>query len=337
MDLQTVWFILVAVLLTGYAVLDGFDLGVGILHTTVKKDAERRTLMGAIGPVWDGNEVWLVTGGGALFASFPHVYATVFSGFYLAFMLFLFALILRAVAMEFRSKVESLPWRAAWDLAFSAGSGMASLLLGVAFGNVVRGIPLSADYEFAGTFFSLLNPFALMFGVASVCIMALHGSLYLVVKTEGDLGRRMGSVARMGGVLIPLFVLVLTGLSVSGSVPVHTAVGARPLLLVLPLLAMASGASIPFLLSRDAFRAFLASCFSIVSTLAFFFSSLYPTMVFSLGSPGNSLTVMNASSSPMTLKAMGIIACIGLPLVLFYTVWVHRVFKGKVTLDPDGY
>lgn len=337
MGLESVWFVLVGVLLAGYAVLDGFDLGVGILHLGVKKDSERRTLLQSIAPVWDGNEVWLVTGGGALFAAFPHVYATVFSGFYLAFVLFLFALILRAVSLEFRSKVDAAPWRAAWDAAFFTGSFLAALLLGVAFGNIVRGIPLGPDREFAGTFLSLLNPFALAFGAASVAVMAQHGALYLVLKTEGDLRRRMSSVARWGGLLVPLGVVGLTALGIAGSEPVRTSFERVPALLALPLLAALLGLSIPWLLKTAPFRAFLASAGSIALTLAFFFASLHPTMVYSLGSPGNSLTAVNAASSPLTLQIMLVIAALGLPIVLFYTAWVYRTFRGPVTPDPDGY
>lgn len=337
MDLPTLWFVLVAFLLTGYVLLDGFDLGVGILHSGARTDAERRTFMQAIGPVWDGNEVWLVAGGGALFAAFPHVYATVFSGFYLAFILFLFALILRAVAMEFRGKVDAAPWRGAWDLAFSTGSTLAALLLGVAFGNIVRGIPLAPDHEFTGTFLSLLNPFAVLFGVASVIVLALHGSLYLHLKTGGDLKRRLGSVAVMGGVLVPLFVAALSGLGVAGSVPVRESVTTHPLLLALPLLGAAAGAAIPFLVRKNGLSAFLASCAAIGLTLAFFFAALYPNMVYSPGAPENSLTVANASSSPLTLKIMLVITGIAFPLICLYTAWVYRVFRGPVKLDPHGY
>ncbi len=337
MDLESIWFALVALLFIGYIVLDGFDLGVGILHLGVRTETGRRTLLQSIAPVWDGNEVWLVTGGGALFAAFPHVYATVFSGFYLAFMLFLFALILRAVSLEFRSKVDAAPWRAIWDMAFAGGSTLAALLLGVAFGNLVRGIPLAPDHEFAGTFLSLLNPFALTFGLASVCVLAVHGSLYLVLKTEDPLRERFRAVARLGGVLLPLFILGLTALSIAGSDPVRTAFESRPFLLILPLGACAAGLGIPFLVRERPFGAFLASALAIVLTLAFFFSSLYPSMVYSLGSPANSLTVLNSASSPKTLGIMLVIAGLGLPLVILYTAWVYRTFRGKIVPDPDGY
>jgi cytochrome d ubiquinol oxidase subunit II len=186
-DLNSVWFMLVGLLLTGYAILDGFDLGVGALHLFTSKDEDRRIFLNAIGPVWDGNEVWLVTGGGALFAAFPHVYATVFSGFYLALMLLLMMLIFRAVAIEFRSKQPMAWWRRAWDVSFSIASVVSSLLLGVALGNIAWGVPLRPDHEYAGTFLGLLNPYSLMVGLTTVALFTMHGAIYLVMKTQGEL------------------------------------------------------------------------------------------------------------------------------------------------------
>lgn len=191
MDLNILWFILLGVLLTGYAILDGFDLGVGILHFTAKTDEERRILMNSIGPLWDGNEVWLVTFGGALFAAFPEAYATAFSGFYLAFMLLLFALIFRAVSLEFRSKANIVLWRRFFDGGFFLASLVATLLFGVAIGNMISGLKVGADKEYAGTFFDLLGPYPLVVGVFVVSIFAMHGAIYLYLKTEGDLQKRM--------------------------------------------------------------------------------------------------------------------------------------------------
>src|ERR1017187_668698 len=187
LDLNTVWFILIGVLFVGYAMLDGFDLGVGALHLFTKKDEERRVMLNAIGPVYDGNEVWLVTGGGALFAAFPNVYATVFSGFYLAFVLLLVALIFRAVAIEFRSKQPMRWWRQMWDIGFSAGSVLSSLLIGVAMGNIAWGIPLDERGEFTGTFLSLLHPYALLLGVTTVALFMMHGEICELRKTGGTL------------------------------------------------------------------------------------------------------------------------------------------------------
>src|SRR5512147_1597568 len=187
LDLNTVWFVLVGVLLTGYAILDGFDLGVGALHLLTTRDEHRRLMINAIGPVWDGNEVWLVTGGGALFAAFPEVYATVFSGFYLAFMLVLCVIIFRAVAIEFRSKLPMPWWRQMWDASFSIASIGLSILLGVAFGNIIWGVPLDAQREFAGSFLGLLHPYALLVGITTVALFMMHGAIYVVLKTEGEL------------------------------------------------------------------------------------------------------------------------------------------------------
>ena len=192
MDLNTIWFILLGVLLTGYAILDGFDLGVGILHLAVKNDEERRIFMNSIGPLWDGNEVWLVTFGGALFAAFPHAYATAFSGFYTAFMVLLFALIFRAVSMEFRSKQESPAWRKFWDVSFFACQrDWRRFLFGVAVGNAMRGMPIGADMEFQGGLLDLLHPYALLVGLFVVATFAMHGSIYLYLKTEGELQQRI--------------------------------------------------------------------------------------------------------------------------------------------------
>jgi cytochrome d ubiquinol oxidase subunit II len=183
-DLNSIWFILIGVLFTGYAILDGFDLGIGALHLFTKNDEERRIMLNSIGPVWDGNEVWLVTGGGALFAAFPNVYATAFSGFYLALMLLLAALIFRAVAIEFRSKRPERWWRQTWDIGFSAGSILSALLIGVALGNIAWGVPIGADGEFAGTFLGLLKPYPILIGVTTVALFMMHGAIYGVMKTE---------------------------------------------------------------------------------------------------------------------------------------------------------
>src|ERR1035437_5501561 len=190
-DLNTIWFVLVGVLFTGYAILDGFDLGVGALHLFARTDEERRVFLNAIGPVWDGNEVWLVTGGGALFAAVPNVYATGFFGFYLAFMALLCALIFRAVAIEFRSKHPSPRWRALWDGSFALGSLGSTLLIGIAMGNIAWGVPIDAHGEFAGTFLGLLHPYALLMGVTTVALFAMHGAIYLALKTEGELQARV--------------------------------------------------------------------------------------------------------------------------------------------------
>jgi cytochrome d ubiquinol oxidase subunit II len=337
-DLNTVWFILVGVLFTGYVMLDGFDLGVGALHLFVKEDHDRRIFLNAIGPVWDGNEVWLVTGGGALFAAFPGVYATVFSGFYLAFMLLLFFLIFRAVAIEFRSKHESPRWRRTWDALFAMGSVGAALLIGVALGNIARGIPIGPDGEYRGTFLGLLNPYSLLVGATTVALFAMHGCIYLVLKTEGELQARVRGFIRP---TIALFIVgyVATTIATLLHVPHMTAAfKAQPALAAIPVLNLLAVANIP----REAYhgrelRAFLSSCAAMGALMLLFGLGMYPHMVESRPIAEHSLTIYNSASSPKTLKIMLIIAACGIPLVLAYTASIYWVFRGKVKLDSTSY
>ena len=338
MDYNLLWFVLVGVLFVGYAMLDGFDLGVGALMLRVKDDDERRVLYNAIGPVWDGNEVWLVTGGGALFAAFPPVYATVFSGFYLAFMLLLFALIFRAVAIEFRSKEPWLWWRRWWDRGFFAGSTTASLLIGVAMGNIVWGIPLDARGEFAGSFFSLLHPYALLMGVTTVVLFRMHGAIYLHMKTEGSLQAR---VREWINPLIIAFIVCfsLTTLATLLYVPRMTAIlRAQPALFGVVVLLVLAVANLPREIhrGRDG-RAFLSSCATMLLLMALFGLGMFPHMVYSQPVPEHSLTAYNASSTEKTLKIMTLIAAIGVPIVLSYTATVYYIFRGKVKVGKDSY
>lgn len=338
MDLATTWFLLVGVLIAGYAVLDGFDLGVGVLSLFSRSDREQRIHLNAIGPVWDGNEVWLLTAGGALFAAFPAVYATVFSGFYVAFMLLLLALMARAVSFEFRSKVESAPWRRAWDLAFGLGSLVAAVLFGVALGNVARGVPLGPDGEFAGTFLGLLNPLALLAGFLTLALSVAHGAAWLRLKTEGDL------LSRVERWLLPaqvawgaLWVLVVAW-SLVASPALGSAFLGRPLAWIAALVAAGAwGATVGWTRKGQAGRAFFASSLTIVAQVAVLGACLYPTLVPALGDPSLSLTVHNSASTPRTLGVMLAIALAGMPLVVAYTAFIYRVFKGKVVLDEHSY
>ena len=339
LDLNTIWFVLVGVLFTGYVVLDGFDFGVGMLHLLVaRRDEERRVLLNAIGPVWDGNEVWLITGGGALFAAFPNVYATVFSGFYLALMALLCALIFRAVAIECRSKHDAPRWRALWDFAFAAGSTVAALLLGVAMGNLARGVPIGADGEFAGSFLGLLNPYSLAMGVATVVLFALHGALYLVLKTEGELQAR---VRRWVAPLAALFGVCFVGVTLAtayGAPRLIEAFGRAPWLNAVLAAVVAAVLAIPLATKRGkAFVAFLASAATIAGLMVLFAIGSYPVLVFSNTSPVHSLTAFNAASSPKTLAVMLTIALIGMPLVIGYTAFIYRIFRGKVKLTKASY
>ncbi len=338
LDLNTVWFILVGVLLAGYAVLDGFDLGVGALHLFTKTDHDRRIMINSIGPVWDGNEVWLVTGGGALFAAFPDVYATSFSGFYLAFILLLVALIFRAVAIEFRSKRPSQRWRRTWDRSFSISSIVSSLLMGVALGNIVLGIPLTAEGEYLGGLLGLLRPFPLFVGLTTVALFAMHGAIYVVMKTEGELQAQVRAwIPRLIGLFVAGY--VLTTVMVLVFVPhMTTTLREHPILLVVPVLNALAIANIPREIhhGRD-FRAFLSSCASMVLLMALFGIGMYPDMIYSSPVPGNSLTIYTAASSPKTHQIMLTIAIIGMPIVVAYTVSIYWIFRGKVKLDAFSY
>ena len=337
-DLNIIWFFLVGVLFTGYAMLDGFDLGIGALHLFTKDDTERRLLINSIGPVWDGNEVWLVTGGGALFAAFPNVYATVFSGFYLAFVLLLVALIFRAVAIEFRSKQPMRWWRQMWDIGFSAGSIVSALLIGVAMGNIAIGIPIDAHGEFAGTFLGLLKPYPLLLGVTTVALFMMHGAIYGLMKTEGALHDKLRGWA-MNCIIFFVICAAITTMVTLLYVP-HMAARVRenPWLFSIALANMLAIANIPreFYHGRD-WLAFLSSCATMITLMALFGLDQFPNLVYSQPNPENSLTIYNAASSQQTLKIMLIIAGIGVPVVIAYTTCIYWIFRGKVKMDRMSY
>ena len=339
MDLNTVWFILIGVLFTGYAMLDGFDLGVGALQLFNKKDVDRRLCLNAIGPVWDGNEVWLVTGGGALFAAFPEVYATAFSGFYDAFMLLLAALIFRAVAIEFRSKEKSRRWRQSWDIAFSVGSVLSSLLIGVAMANVVWGVPLDKNYVFTGNFLTLVFPYSVFLGLTVVALFAMHANIYLILKTEGELQEKL---RRWSKITIPIYVfgfVVFNAWTLLACDHVTSALQARgPWLLVLGALALLAVAAIPREIHKGReWRAFLFSCLQMALLMAMFGISVYPNMIFSNPNIQNSITIYTGSSTQQTLRFMLWVAIIGVPIVLAYTGCVYYIFRGKVKLTEESY
>jgi cytochrome bd ubiquinol oxidase subunit II len=330
--LQNVWFLLIGVLLAGYSVLDGFDLGIGALFPFLaKSEDEKRTLANAVGPVWDGNEVWLLAGGGALFAAFPMAYATVFSGFYLALMLILFSLILRAVSLEFRAHDPSR--RGLWEAAFIGGSVLPALLFGVALGNVVVGVPLDAKTEYAGTFFTLLRPLPLVFGVLGLCAFLLHGATYAALKSDGPLRGRARKATGAAAVAVAVaFLLSLAAVwiylpAAVKSVPAWIFSGAVWLSLALCFAAVRKG--------RDG-QAVLFSSAVFLSLWGIVGAIHYPNLVRATD-PSVSLTIANASSSPLALKVMLIIALAGMPLAVGYTVFAYRVFKGKVRPGGDGY
>jgi cytochrome d ubiquinol oxidase subunit II len=328
LNLQSLWFALIMVLWIGYFFLEGFDFGVGILLPFLgRDDVDRRVMVNAIGPVWDGNEVWLLVAGGATFAAFPEWYATLFSGFYLALFLILAALIFRGVAFEFRGKDRHPEWKRWWDRAIFWGSALPALLWGVAFANILRGVPIDANKEWAGSFFDLLNPYALLGGVTSLLLFTLHGGVFLTLKTENDMRERARRAARW--LALPATAAVLGFLtwtfynarSNDGIVPG-----------VVPVAALVAVAAVEWLLREklDGW-AFLATGLSIVLITATIFLNLYPrVMVSSLGA-ANDLTIWNASSTHYTLKVMTIVALIFTPLVLAYQGWTYWVFRKRIS------
>lgn len=331
MDLNTLWFILIAVLYIGYFVLEGFDMGVGMLLPFLgKKDEERRQIINTIGPHWDGNEVWLLTAGGATFAAFPHWYATLFSGFYLPLLLMLLALILRGVAFEFRSKDENPLWRRLWDWTICIGSFVPALLWGVAFANFALGVPIDANMEYTGGFFNLLNPIALLAGVTSVLGMLVHGAVFLGLKTDATLTARAQRVA--GRLWIPaVLALVVFGAAALFFSPIfaRASIVATILLAAAVLAAVAAGLNIQ---KKRMGTAFLLTSGTILLTVATMFAALFPNVLISSLDPANwSLTIYNASSSPYTLKVMSIVALVFVPVVLAYTAWTYRVFRKRLT------
>lgn len=332
MDLNTVWFVLVGVLFIGFFLLEGFDYGVGILMPFLgKDDTDRRVIINTIGPFWDGNEVWVIAAGGAMFAAFPHWYATLFSGFYLALVLMLLALIVRGVAFEFRSKDQHPKWRALWDWMIFVGSLVPAVLWGVAFANLVRGVPIDADMQYVGGFWNLLNPYALVGGLATASVFVLHGAVFLSLKTKGDLMERAHrSAVRLW---LPAVVLVLAYV-VYGyfATDMFTRRGINPG--PVPI-----GAAVALLAAGWLLRirrhgwAFVMTALTIVLSTATLLIGLYPRVMVSSLDPAWSLTITNASSSPYTLQVMSIVALIFVPIVLLYQGWSYWVFRKRVGRD----
>ncbi len=338
MDLNILWFVLLGILLAGYAILDGFDLGVGILHPVARTDDERRMLLNAIGPIWDGNEVWLVTFGGAMFAAFPEAYATVFSGFYNAFMLILFALIFRAVSIEFRSKRQSPAWRSVFDYVFFLSSLLASLLFGVAVGAAMHGIPLDDRGIFIGNFLDQLTPYALAVGLLTVAMFVMHGAIFLYLKTDGALQERVaGWIWRGWGFFLVMYMLV-TIMTLATMPRATENFEQHPWAWAVVLLNVLAIANIPRAVYRHRPREAFVSSSAAIAALVFLFGiALFPNLVSSHPNPENSLTVYNAASSQKTLGIMAIVALIGMPFVLTYTAIVYWTFRGKVRLGQHSY
>jgi cytochrome d ubiquinol oxidase subunit II len=325
MELTTVWFILIAVLWIGYFCLEGFDFGVGmLLPWMARDDRERRVMINTIGPVWDGNEVWVLTAGGATFAAFPEWYATLFSGFYLPLLLILLALIVRGLAFEYRHQRPEAAWHSWWDRAIIVGSYVPALLWGVAFANIVRGVPIDETKDFTGTIFTLLNPFGLLGGIVTLLLFLTHGAMFLALKTDGDIRHRArrvavrsGLVAAVAAVVFLVWAQVITGNAGSA------------VLFALAALALVGGIATAYA-GREGW-AFLGTFACIALAVAGLFVSLFPDVMPSSTDPAYSLTTSNASATDYTLTVMTVVAAIFTPIVLGYQAWTYWVFRRRIS------
>jgi cytochrome d ubiquinol oxidase subunit II len=337
-DYATWWFLVFGAVISGYAILDGFDLGAGMLHLFLKKEQSRRIALNAIGPVWDGNEVWLVIGGGALFAGFPVAYAAIFSAFYVPFMLFIVGLIFRAVAIEFRSKEPWPWWRRLWDTVYFASCTLVTLSLGLMLGNVALGMPLDEHREFAGSWLSFFNPFALLVAFTTLALFGMHGAIFLTLKTEGRLFTKTSLLARNFTIAFIVLFAVTTVYTLLYVPHLSDRLREHPAFFFLPLAMLLVVASIPRYLTRGQYGwAFLSSALTIALLLVTVAAETFPYLVYAPNNPANSITVYNAASSEKTMRLLLTIALIGTPLVAVYTAFVFWTFKGKVRLDETSY
>jgi cytochrome bd ubiquinol oxidase subunit II len=334
MDLQDLWFLLISVLFIGFFFLEGFDYGVGILLPFLgKNDQERRVVINSIGPVWDANEVWMITAGGAIFAAFPQWYATLFSGFYLALVLILLALIFRGVAFEFRSKEENPTWRKAWDWAIFGGSALPALLWGVAFGNLVEGTPINAEMTFTGNFFDLLSPYTIIAGLAGLVIFILHGAIFLSLKTDGVVRERAEAVAQRLWVPVLVVAIVLAAANYA-YIDIFDKVGVNPGIMPVASAGALLGVGY-FLREKDYGWAFVLMGLTILFSVATFFWFLYPNVMVSSTNDAFNLTIENAAASQKTLEIMTVVALIFVPIVLIYQGWSYWVFRQRVSVESE--
>ncbi len=337
--LETLWYGVIGVAALFYVVLDGFDLGVGALHLLARNDTQRRVFLNAIGPVWDGNEVWIVIVMGGLFAGFPNAYATIFSGFYTLLMFLIAGLIFRAAAIEFRSKRESSIWRNLWDVVFAFSSILVAFILGVLIGNMVEGIPLNASQDYVGSFSDFLRPYSILIGITAVSLFAMHGAIFLTMKTEGPTHQ---TVRRWIGPAVFVFICFFTLSTISTWLHAPHMVARfkeMPYLVIFPILAFAAIANIFYQVKKknDGW-AFVSSCLCLALLLILYGFGTYPVIVPSTIDPlTNSLTIYNTASTHKTLMNLLVVVIIGVPLVLAYGFWVYRIFRGKVQLNKMSY
>lgn len=325
MDLNIIWFVLIIVLLIGYAVLDGFVLGVGTIYLSVKGDKERRILLRSIGPFWNGNEVWLVAGGGALFAAFPVVYASLFSGFYIPLILLLFSIIFRAIAIEFRNKEDSKLWKGFWDISLSVASILILLLFGVAVGNLIIGLPIADDGYFRINVFELFTPFPILVGLLSVFFFAMHGSIYAAMKTENELQINIIKKIQINWIIATIVYFLTAALVQFDIITGDLLIISGIFLLILPIFVRKNKFGVAFIISS-------LFAVSYIANIAF---NVFPNWLLSTTSSEANINIYNGASSEYTLKIMLIIAIIGVPFVLAYTIWVYSKFRGKVRLEEQ--
>ncbi|HEY3413635.1 MAG TPA: cytochrome d ubiquinol oxidase subunit II [Armatimonadota bacterium] len=338
-DINTAWFIVLALMLSGYAVLDGFDLGVGALHLLVARtDDERATVINSIGPVWNGNEVWLLAAGGSMVVAFPHLYAAGFSGFYLALMLVLWLLVLRGLSIEFRHQVDHPMWREIWDVVFCGASALLGVLFGVAVGNILLGVPFSADGTFQGSFEIMLNPFAILGGVLGLCLLCLHGASYLALRTVGALQDRARKYASVLWWVVIALLVVVSAASLKARAPGMPGFldnfRAHPALFLIT--ALGAGSAITMFVARKANRdkqAFLSSTALIVSILGSAAAAVFPYLLLSRTPGVKGLTIYNTASSPYSMSTALGIYLVGMAIVAIYLTAVYRTWRGKVTAD----
>jgi cytochrome d ubiquinol oxidase subunit II len=332
MTLNTLWFIFIAILYTGFFILEGFDFGVGILLPFLgKNDLQRRTIINTIGPHWDGNEVWLITAGGATFAAFPNWYATMFSGFYIPLFLLLIGLIIRGVAFEFRGKDDNPRWRNLWDWCLFTGSLVPTILFPIAFSNMVRGVPIDANMQYVGGFFNLLNPYALLAALAVALLILLHGASFLSIKTTGEIEQKAKELVRWLWLLVVLMLVIflVTSFIITGVLQ-----RLNVLSILFPVLGVLAVLVAGYFLRKGHFgRAFLMTCLTIVFVIFTIFTFLYPRVMVSSLNPDWSLTIQNAASSARTLRLMTIVTLIFLPIVLLYQAWTYWIFRKRITND----
>lgn len=337
--LSVLWYFVFAAAVAFYVILDGFDLGVGAIHLFARKDQDRRVFLNAIGPVWDGNEVWLVIIIGSLFAGFPGAYASIFSGFYSLLMILIAGLMLRACAIEFRSKREGSIWRACWDVVFSFSSIAVAFILGIGLGNFIEGVPMDQYHDFYLNFSSFFSPYAIMVGLTVVALLAMHGHIYLIMKTEGEIQQRLKR-----SIWVAIFIFFGFYIATTTTTLIHFGHMAERMhqswsLFIVPFLAFVMILSIPYQVNKDRNGwAFVSSCLSIVLLVITYGVGTFPLLLRSTVAPNeNSLTIFNSASSSYTLSVLLIIVLIGLPLVLAYGYWIYRVFRGKVQLNHMSY